>query len=171
MNWIPDRHAPHLRQVFHAIATHLLSLEKLTAVYSEQLLSALGEFPEEGAKIAKFLAQSQQQVVRLSKLIIDGGSCAGSSTAAIPTPVSEGPEWASLNASFALAGLKSYEVSAYRYLLITCELANLDSARPDLEANLAEVESMVDWLGRNSEILAVRHLQSVGVLSASRASI
>jgi ferritin-like metal-binding protein YciE len=71
-----------------------------------------------------------------------------------------------LGATLSLVGLIADEAASYRYLLLICELAGLDDARYCLETNLSNVEAMADWLRRHLETFAVRHLQSVGVLSS-----
>ena len=135
----------------HAMESQALAIMRPQA-------ARIKNYPEVESQLKAHIAETEQQVERLERVLDDIGadksllkdaalSAAGTFAALGHTPAAD----EILKNSFADYAFENYEIAAYKSLITLAEVAGQTQAVEALEANLREEQAMADWLAQNLE--------------------
>jgi ferritin-like metal-binding protein YciE len=122
----------------------------------ERQSERLDDYPEVKAKVTQHLAETKEQLKRLEQCLEACGESNSTlkdmAQSVVANTMAMTHAMASdeiLKNTFANNAFEHFEIAAYKSLITLSESAGQSSARPLLEANLAEEERMAAWIDSN----------------------
>jgi ferritin-like metal-binding protein YciE len=123
------------------------------------------DYPQVKAKLLEHLAETRGQLVRLEQILESLGETTSTLKDTAQSMVGNVMSMAHaaagdeiLKNTFANNAFENFEIAAYRSLLTMCGAAGVQTARPLLEASLAQEEKMAAWIAENVESVTQQYM-------------
>jgi ferritin-like metal-binding protein YciE len=131
----------------------------------ERQSGQLDDYPDVEAKISSHLRKTNEQLQRLEKCLEFCGESTSNlkdaATSIVTNSQAMGHAMADddiLKNTFTDNAFENYQIAAYKSLLTLCRAANVESARPLLDASLKEEEAMAEWVDSHIEEITMDYL-------------
>lgn len=154
----------HTQDIFVTGLRNAHAMENQALSIMKPQVQRIENYPEVSQRLQQHIGETERQIERLERILEDLGENRSSLK---DLALSLGGAMASLGHSiapdeivknsFANFAFENYEIAAYKSLLVLAKQLNNQGAISLLSENLAEEQSMAEWLNENIEVVTMQY--------------